>query len=328
LKDYANAVLAAAGPAGDLAAGLSTVAEQQKLTTSDLAHAHVAMSDAGRDMSALASASKTTASASAVAASNVKLLAAAYVSLNNAITQSIGGNIGMKAAQADVINQAVAFAKQLAKNHAGLTLATSAGRENISSLNGMAESFKTAAAATIKWDQDHHKSTAAARVDIQLLRSALVNQMVQAGLSRKAAEKLAAEYLKMPKTTTTEAKFKAAKAKSDVAAYKAYQENTWKLLAGDAHSSGVLIGNDLADGMTAGMRARASAVAGEAGRLAEEAVAAARNAAQTHSPSKLMILVGQDMALGLAVGLTNGVSAVKSAASKVANAALASVTKR
>jgi hypothetical protein len=89
----------------------------------------------------------------------VKLLAAAYVSLNNAITQSIGGNIGMKAAQADVINQAVAFAKQLDKNHAGLTLATSAGRENISSLNGMAESFKQAAKATIQWDQDHHKST-------------------------------------------------------------------------------------------------------------------------------------------------------------------------
>jgi hypothetical protein len=47
--------------------------------------------------------------------------------------------------------------------------------------------------------------------------------MVQAGLSRAAAKKLAAEYLKMPKTTKTEAKFKAAKAKADVAAYK----RTW-----------------------------------------------------------------------------------------------------
>jgi hypothetical protein len=294
--------------------------------TSDLAHAHVAMSDAGRDMTTLASASKNTASASAVAASNVKLLAAAYLSLNNAITQSIGGNIGMKAAQADVINQAVAFAKQLDKNHAGLTLATSAGRDNISSLNGMAESFKQAAAATIKWDQDHHKSTASARADIQSLRSDLVKQMVQAGLSQGAAKKLADQYLKMPKTTTTEAKFKSAKAKADAAAYKQNLVNTWTYLAGTAQSSGVLIGNDLANGISAGMRARAASVAGEAGRLAEEAVAAARHAAQTHSPSKLMILVGQDMAIGLAVGLANGVSAVQSAAAKVANAALASVT--
>jgi hypothetical protein len=50
----------------------------------------------------------------------------------------------------------------------------------------------------------------------------------------------------MPKTTTTEAKFKAAKAKSDVAAYKAYLRTRGSCSRAMAQSSGVLIGNDLA----------------------------------------------------------------------------------
>jgi hypothetical protein len=86
----------------------------------------------------------------------------------------------------------------------------------------------------------------------------------------------------------------------------------------DAHS----VGKDLSSGMTAGAESGRGSLIAKARSLVSGFIAAARAAADSHSPSRKMISFGEDLGAGAEIGVENKTKDVKRAATKQVGAVL------
>lgn len=82
------------------------------------------------------------------------------------------------------------------------------------------------------------------------------------------------------------------------------------------------IGNDIVSGLVGGIRAGIGWVESEAANLAQSALAAAKAALLSHSPSKKFIDLGEDVGRGFVIGLGNSESWVRDASQQLASSAL------
>lgn len=87
-------------------------------------------------------------------------------------------------------------------------------------------------------------------------------------------------------------------------------------------ASFVALGIDMAEGLRIGIMTRAASVAAEAARMASNAVAAAKRAADSKSPSKKMIKLGEDYDRGMIIGFRNLAGKVNEAADSMAKSSL------
>ncbi|MCU1677274.1 MAG: hypothetical protein JWM93_2032 [Frankiales bacterium] len=302
LKRYAQSVLDASAGSDDFTAAIAKVnAEQPKVAEG-----------------AKAAAAQLTRQQ--VAAT---LLRESLDQLAAALTRSIGGNIGLKAAQADVLNSGVELSKSIVKNGNDFRITTVAGRANIAAMNSLATSFGTAAAESVKWGQDHGRTTDQVRADIEALRKKLVDEMVQAGLSRTAAQKLAEEYLKIPKKTPTKATFDATSGMTKANAWKVAVLKTVADINKKAAAAGKKTGEDFATGLAAGISQKSGVVEDRARAVMQAGIDAAKRVADSHSPSRVMIAVGKDFTLGLAIGIQGNAHLAVAASSSGAKAVVA-----
>lgn len=94
--------------------------------------------------------------------------------------------------------------------------------------------------------------------------------------------------------------------------------NAFETAYADAHSVGQAMGN----GLESGINSRASSLAAAAAALVKNAIAAARRAADSHSPSKKMIRLGKDMGAGARIGIDESTEDVVSSSEKMINKSL------
>lgn len=89
---------------------------------------------------------------------------------------------------------------------------------------------------------------------------------------------------------------------------------------GLASSTGSLIGSLIGGGIASGIRSSIDSIASAAAQAVNEAEAAARAAADSHSPSRVFMAVGSDIGEGLAVGIASQTAAVGSASAQLVDA--------
>lgn len=94
--------------------------------------------------------------------------------------------------------------------------------------------------------------------------------------------------------------------------------NAFETAYADAHS----VGQAMGDGLESGINSRASSLAAAAAALVKNAIAAARRAADSHSPSKKMIRLGKDMGAGARIGIDESTEDVVSSSEKMINKSL------
>jgi hypothetical protein len=73
----------------------------------------------------------------------------------------------------------------------------------------------------------------------------------------------------------------------------------------DASTEAEGVGKDIGDGLDAGLASKRESIVSRAVNMVKAAIAAARKAADSHSPSREMMSLGEDMGEGAAIGLEN-----------------------
>lgn len=73
----------------------------------------------------------------------------------------------------------------------------------------------------------------------------------------------------------------------------------------DASTEAEGVGKDIGDGLDAGLASKRESIVSRAVNMVKAAIAAAREAADSHSPSREMMSLGEDMGEGAAIGLEN-----------------------
>lgn len=73
----------------------------------------------------------------------------------------------------------------------------------------------------------------------------------------------------------------------------------------DASTEAEGVGKDIGDGLDAGLASKRESIISRAVNMVKAAIAAAREAADSHSPSREMMSLGEDMGEGAAIGLEN-----------------------
>jgi tape measure domain-containing protein len=94
---------------------------------------------------------------------------------------------------------------------------------------------------------------------------------------------------------------------------------------GEMHDAGKRIGEAIVHGLAAGISGAASGAIGAAIDVAKSAIAAAKHALDSHSPSREFMKLGVFASQGLAIGITNAAGMVKRSATNTATAAMDAV---
>jgi tape measure domain-containing protein len=91
---------------------------------------------------------------------------------------------------------------------------------------------------------------------------------------------------------------------------------------GEMRAAGLRLAAAIVDGMSGGLLSGAVKVAAKAFDLGRQAIAAAKNALDSHSPSKEFIKIGEDTAEGGAIGIENNTGMVENASRKMGESAI------